>query len=59
MNEEAAPVPPEFGAWTHENLANYAKEAYVRIKELEAANEQLKADLRYAMQIARGSYGNT
>jgi len=58
MIEEATPVPPEFGAWSHENLAAYAKEAYVRIKLLEAACEQYKSDLHYAMEIARGNYGH-
>lgn len=58
MNKETAPTSPEFGAWSHENLAAYAKEAYVRIKELEVANAQLKTDLRYALQRARREYGN-
>jgi len=59
MAEDTVTPVHDFAAWQHDNLAKYAAEAYARIKELEAAVEQLRADLRYAMAAARGSYGNS
>ena len=59
IEEEATAQTPDFAAWSSQNLANYAKDAYLHIKKLEAANEQLRKDLKFAMQMARGVYGNT
>jgi hypothetical protein len=56
MNAESVEgATPNFAAWSTENLANYAKDAYTRIKALEAANDQLRVDLRDAMQLLRSA----
>jgi len=44
---------PNFAAWQLENLINFAKDAYTRLQEQEAAMEQLRLDLRSAMQELR------
>jgi hypothetical protein len=40
---------PNFAAWSNENLASYASEAYVRMQEQELAIEQYQKDLKDAM----------
>ena len=40
---------PNFAAWSNENLANFAAEAYVRMQEQEWAIEQCQRDLKDAM----------
>ncbi len=44
---------PNFAAWSNENLANFAKDAYVRMQQQDAALAQLRLDLKDAMKIAR------
>lgn len=40
---------PNFAAWTNENLAKFAEEAYVRMQEQQNAIEQYQGDLKDAM----------
>ena len=44
---------PNFSAWTNENLAKFALEAYVRLQAQQDAIEQLRGDLKDAMQLIR------
>lgn len=44
---------PNFESWQEHNLWKFAKDAYLRILELEEANEQLRNDFKDAMKIAR------
>lgn len=48
MNDE-----PNFASWQHELLAQFARDSYRRIKQLEEANEQLRLDLKDAMKLTR------
>lgn len=52
MKPEQADLP-NFAAWSLENLSNFATDAYVRMQQQEAAIEQLRLDLRRAMQELR------
>ena len=40
---------PNFAAWSHENLAKFAEEAYVRMREQQEALEQATANFKNAM----------
>ena len=40
---------PEFAAWSHENLAKFAEEAYTRMREQQDALEQANANFKDAM----------
>ena len=40
---------PNFAAWSHENLAKFAEEAYIRLKEQQEALEQANANFKDAM----------
>lgn len=40
---------PNFAAWSHENLAKFAEEAYVRLREQQDALEQATANFKDAM----------
>ena len=40
---------PEFAAWSHENLARFAEESYVRLREQQDALEQATANFKNAM----------
>jgi hypothetical protein len=40
---------PEFAAWSHENLAKFAEESYVRLREQQEALEQATANFKDAM----------
>ena len=40
---------PNFAAWSHENLAKFAEEAYNRMKEQQDALEQATANFKDAM----------
>ena len=40
---------PNFAAWSHENLAKFAEEAYVRMREQQDALEQATANFKDAM----------
>lgn len=44
---------PDFAAWQHDTLAKFAAQAHLRLQQEQAANEQLRLDLRYAMKLAR------
>jgi len=44
---------PDFDAWNHENLAQFAKQANERMKAQEEQIEALKMDVRYAMDAYR------
>ena len=46
---------PNFAAWTNENLAKFASEAYLRMQAQQEAIEQLRGDLKDAMQLVRAS----
>ena len=44
---------PNFAAWQHDTLAKFATEVYIRLQDEQAANEQLRMDLKDAMKLAR------
>ena len=44
---------PEFANWEHDTLAKFATEVYIRLQDEQAANEQLRMDLKDAMKLAR------
>jgi hypothetical protein len=44
---------PNFAAWSHENLARFAEDAYWRMKEQQDAMEQSRRDFKDAMDIVR------
>jgi len=44
---------PNFAAWSHENLARFAEDAYWRMKEQSDAMQQSRRDLKDAMEIIR------
>ena len=46
---------PNFAAWSNENLAKFALEAYLRLQVQQDALEQLRGDLKDAMQLVRAS----
>ena len=46
---------PNFAAWSNENLAKFALEAYLRLQVQQDAIEQLRGDLKDAMQLVRAS----
>jgi hypothetical protein len=44
---------PNFASWQQETLAKFAHEVYIRLQDEQAANEQLRMDLKDAMKLAR------
>ena len=44
---------PNFAAWSLENLATFAAEAYVRLQQQAMALEQLRLDRKQAMEELR------
>jgi hypothetical protein len=44
---------PNFITWNHDTLAKFATEVYIRLKDEQAANQQLRLDLKDAMKLAR------
>jgi hypothetical protein len=44
---------PNFAAWSNENLANFAYDAYERMQAQQGAIEELKNDLNFAMKELR------
>jgi hypothetical protein len=44
---------PEFDNWSQENLANFAKEAYVKMQQQQDHIEQLQNDLKDAIKAYR------
>ena len=43
---------PNFASWQHATLAKFAAEVYDRLLAEQAANQQLRLDLKDAMQLA-------
>jgi hypothetical protein len=43
---------PNFASWQHDTLARFATECYIRLQDEQAANEQLRLDLKDAMKLA-------
>jgi hypothetical protein len=43
---------PNFASWQHDTLARFATEVYIRLQDEQAANEQLRMDLKDAMKLA-------
>lgn len=44
---------PNFAAWTHSNLAQFAEESYIRMMQQQEAIEQYQRDLKDAMTQLR------
>ena len=44
---------PNFVSWQQDTLAKFATEVYIRLQDEQAANEQLRLDLKDAMKLAR------
>lgn len=44
---------PNFAAWSNENLAKFAAEAYVRMQRQQEEIENLKLDAKAALEAAR------
>ena len=44
---------PNFAAWDNNTLAKFALDAYLRLQAQQDAIEQLRGDLRDAMQLIR------
>ena len=40
---------PNFAAWSHSNLAQFAEESYIRMQQQHEAIQQLQGDLKDAM----------
>ena len=43
---------PNFATWQHDTLAKFAHEVYIRLQDEQAANEQLRRDVKDAMKLA-------
>ena len=43
---------PNFATWQHDTLAKFAAEVYIRLQDEQAANEQLRRDVKDAMKLA-------
>lgn len=46
---------PNFASWSNKNLADFATDSYIRMQEQQDALEQLRGDLKDAMQLVRAS----
>ena len=46
---------PNFAAWNQETLAKFALDSYQRMQAQQDAIEQLRGDLKDAMQLIRAS----
>jgi hypothetical protein len=44
---------PNFAAWSNTNLAKFAQESYIRMREQDEAIKQLRGDLKDAMAQVR------
>ena len=44
---------PNFAAWERQTLDKFALDAYLRLQQQQEALEQLRGDLRDAMQLLR------
>ena len=49
---------PNFAAWSNENLANFAKDSYLRMQQQQEAIMQLRGDLKDAMVELRKQAGD-
>ena len=49
---------PNFAAWSNENLANFAKDSYLRMQQQQEAIMQLRGDLKDAMVELRKHAGD-
>ena len=49
---------PNFAAWSNEDLANFAKDAYLRMQQQQDAIMQLRGDLKDAMVELRKQAGD-
>ena len=49
---------PNFAAWSNENLANFAKDSYLRMQQQQDAIMQLRGDLKDAMVELRKQAGD-
>lgn len=49
---------PNFAAWSNENLAKFAKDAYLRMQAQQEAIEQLQGDFKDAMVELRKHTSN-
>jgi hypothetical protein len=49
---------PNFAAWSNENLANFAKDSYIRMQQQQDAIMQLRGDLKDAMVELRKHTGD-
>lgn len=56
MNKLPKNDKPNFAAWSLENLAKFASDAYERMRVQEEAMEQMRLDLKDAMKLARQQY---
>jgi hypothetical protein len=46
---------PNFSNWQHDTLAKFAADCYTRLQAEQAANEQLRLDLKDAMKLLRAA----
>ena len=46
---------PNFSTWQHDTLAKFAAEVYAKLQAEQAANEQLRLDLKDAMKLLRAA----
>lgn len=44
---------PHFETWSHENLANFAKDAYTMMQQQQDRIEQLQCELKDALEAYR------
>jgi hypothetical protein len=51
---------PNFAAWSHSNLAQFAEESYIRMMQQQEAIEQYQLDLKDAMaQLHKAVWENS
>lgn len=51
-------MKPHFSSWSAETLAKFAEETYEKIKNQQECIEQLKLDLKTAMEQIRKMWGS-
>ena len=49
---------PNFAAWSNKNLADFATEAYIRLKEQQESVEQAQQDLKDLLDKVWGNQDN-
>lgn len=50
---------PHFETWSHENLANFAKDAYTMMQQQQDRIEQLQCELKDALEAYRAMLRTT